>query len=87
MVSRIVEITNKSGLHVRPAARLSKAAEHCTSKVEIVYEGAVINAKSLLNIVSKAIARGTKIELRCTGANEEQDLDYMTEAFQNLEEE
>lgn len=85
MVSRIVEITNKSGLHVRPAARLSKAAEHCTSKVEIVYEGAVINAKSLLNIVSKAIARGTKIELRCTGANEEQDLDYMTEAFQNLE--
>mgnify|MGYP004455896635 FL=1 len=85
MVSRIVEITNKSGLHVRPAARLSKAAEHCTSKVEIVYEGAVINAKSLLNIVSKAIARGTKVELRCTGANEEQDLDYMTEAFQNLE--
>lgn len=85
MVSRIVEITNKSGLHVRPAARLSKAAEHCTSKVEIVYEGAVINAKSLLNIVSKAIARGTKVELHCTGANEEQDLDYMTEAFQNLE--
>ena len=85
MVSRIVEITNKSGLHVRPAARLSKAAEHCTSKVEIVYEGAVINAKSLLNIVSKGIARGTKVELRCTGANEEQDLDYMTEAFQNLE--
>ena len=85
MVSKIVEITNKSGLHVRPAARLSKAAEQCTSKVEIVYEGAVINAKSLLNIVSKAIARGTKVELRCTGANEAADLDYMTEAFKNLE--
>lgn len=85
MVSRIVEITNKSGLHVRPAARLSKAAEHCTSRVEIVYEGAVINAKSLLNIVSKAIAKGTKVELRCTGPNEEADIEYMAEAFQNLE--
>ena len=85
MVSRIIEITNKSGLHVRPAARLSKAAEHCSLKVEIVYEGTVINAKSLLNIVSKAIAKGTEVELRCTGTNEEEDLEYMAEAFQNLE--
>lgn len=54
-------------------------------KVEIVYEGAVINAKSLLNIVSKAIAKGTEVELRCTGANEEEDLEYMAEAFQNLD--
>lgn len=85
MISRIVEISNKSGLHVRPAARLSKAAEHCTSKVEIVYEGAVINAKSILNIVSKAIAKGTEVELRCTGINEEKDMEYMIEALKNLE--
>ena len=53
--------------------------------MQIVYEGTVINAKSLLNIVSKAIAKGTEVELRCTGTNEEEDLEYMAEAFQNLE--
>lgn len=86
MVSKMVTIVNSAGLHVRPAARLAKAAEHCTSKVEIVYEGAVINAKSILNIVSKAIACGTEVELRCTGPNEEEDLLYMADAVAHLDE-
>ena len=38
MVSRMVTVSNPSGFHIRPAGVLVKAAEHCSSKVEIIYE-------------------------------------------------
>lgn len=86
MESRKVFVSNKSGFHVRPAARLSKFAELCSSRVELVYDGNVINAKSVLNVVSKAITKGTEIELRCTGPNEKEDLEFMVDALKKIEE-
>lgn len=85
MESRKIIVTNKSGFHVRPAAKLSKFAEKCTSKVEIIYGDNIINAKSMLNIVSTAIPKGTEIELRCSGQNEKADLEFMLDAIQKIE--
>ncbi len=42
-----------------------KAAES-DSRVEIIYDYSIINARSLLNILSAAIPNGADIELRCT---------------------
>lgn len=85
MESKKIIVTNRSGFHVRPAARLSKFAEKCSSRVEIIYGESIINAKSMLNIVSTAIPKGTEIELRCTGPNEIQDMEYMVDAIQRIE--
>lgn len=85
MVSRRVTISNKSGLHVRPAAVLVKEAESCSSKIEIIYQHNIINAKSLLNLLSGAIAQGSEIELRCTGPEEETDMEKMLDVLQHLE--
>ncbi len=85
MVSRKVIVSNKSGLHVRPAGVLVKAAEACSSKVEIIYKYNIVNAKSLLNILSVSIRRGEEIELRCTGPEEEADLVKVVEAMNHLE--
>lgn len=62
-----------------------KGAEHCSSKVEIIYEYNIINARSLLNILAASIPCGSQIELRCTGPNEKEDLDAMEEALKHLE--
>lgn len=85
MESRKIIVSNKSGFHVRPAARLSKFAENCSSRVEIIYGDSIINAKSMLNIVSTAIPKGTQIELRCYGDNEKADMEYMLDAIQRIE--
>ncbi len=85
MESRKIIVSNKSGFHVRPAARLSKFAENCSSKVEIIYGDSIINAKSMLNIVSTAIPKGTEIMLCCTGPEEKKDLEYMVDAIQRIE--
>ena len=76
---------NSTGFHVRPAGRLSKAAESCTSRVEIIYRHNIINAKSMLNILSAAIAKGDQIELRCTGPDEVEDLEKLSEVVRYLE--
>ena len=49
------------------------------------YDYNIINAKSLLNILSASIAKGARIELRCTGPNEEEDIERMMEVINNLE--
>ena len=85
MVSRLVTVSNETGFHVRPAGRLAKAAEGCTSKVEIIYGHNIINAKSLLNILSAAIRKGDQIELRCTGPDEVKDLAKLSEIIRCLE--
>lgn len=85
MVSRMVTVSNPSGFHIRPAGVLVNAAEHCSSRVEIIYEYNIINARSLLNVLSASIPCGAQIELRCIGPNEEADLDAMEEAMKHLE--
>lgn len=85
MVSRRMKIQNPSGLHIRPAGVLVKAAEHCSSRVELVYDYNIINARSLLNILGAAIPSGAEIEIRCDGPEEEQDLEAMIEVMGHLE--
>ncbi len=85
MVSRRITITNPSGLHVKPAGVFSKAAEGCTSKVEVLYGNNIANAKSLLNLLAVAIRPGAVIELRCTGPEEERDLEKMIQVLEHLE--
>ena len=36
MVGRKVTVSNPSGLHIKPAGQLVKAAERCSSRVEII---------------------------------------------------
>ena len=85
MVSKRLIVQNKSGFHVRPAGVLARAAETCDSKVEILYGHSVVNAKSLLNILSASIARGDEIVLRCTGPNEEKDMEHLLYTLDHLE--
>lgn len=85
MVSKKLIVTNESGLHVRPASILSKAAEASNSKVEILFKYNIINAKSLLNILSASIAKGDEIELRCSGPSEREDLEKLLTVMENLE--
>ncbi|MDD6616756.1 MAG: HPr family phosphocarrier protein [Lachnospiraceae bacterium] len=84
MVRRKIIIAHKAGFHVRPAGIVAKAAESCSSRVEILYKNSIINAKSLLNILSASIRQGAEIELCCEGPEEQADLDKMTYVIEHL---
>lgn len=82
MKSKKMVISNASGLHVRPAGVLAKAAEQCSSRVELIVGNNIVNCRSILNILSMTIRRGDEVELCCTGPEEEADLEYMAKVIE-----
>ncbi|MDO5344938.1 MAG: HPr family phosphocarrier protein [Lachnospiraceae bacterium] len=82
MVSRKIVISNSTGLHVRPAGILAKAAEQCSSRVELIAGNSIANCKSILNILSMTVRCGDEVELCCTGPTEAQDLEYMVHVME-----
>lgn len=83
MVERKVTIINPTGLHLRPAGVLAKAAGRCTSDVRILYDNKIINAKSPLNIMAAVIKKGAEITVTCDGETEEQDLAKIVELIES----
>ncbi|PYG87923.1 phosphocarrier protein [Ruminiclostridium sufflavum DSM 19573] len=74
MISQKITITNPSGLHLRPAGLLAGIASKCNSEITIICGQNRINAKSVINIMTAGIKKGTEIEVACNGHTEEQDL-------------
>lgn len=60
-------VINDKGLHTRPSTELVKCATGFKSQVNLVYQDLVVNAKSLLGILTLAAARGSRIEVEAEG--------------------
>lgn len=74
MVEEEIVISNRLGLHARAAAKLVHAASGFDSQVLLVRDGEEIDAKSILGILLLAAAQGTRVRVRCDGADEQQAL-------------
>ncbi|MGN0203757.1 MAG: HPr family phosphocarrier protein [Coprococcus sp.] len=83
MVSKKVVISNPSGLHARPASVLALAAGKCRSNVVMIYGEKEIQIKSVLNIMAAAVKTGSEVEVRCTGATEEEDLKTIVDLIES----
>lgn len=70
-MKKTVEILNEAGLHARPAGIFVKTAMKFSSAIEIEYNGAVCNAKSMIKVLSMGIKIGAKISIIANGADEE----------------
>jgi len=61
-------ITNKVGLHARPAALfVQTAARFKDTRVEVVKDGMVRDAKSILSVLTLGVGQGTTITVRAEG--------------------
>lgn len=83
MKSKKITISNASGLHVRPAGILAKAAEMCESRVELIMGNSIANCSSILNILSMAVRCGDEVEICCSGKTEEKDLEYILHVIEH----
>lgn len=66
-VARQVFVQDELGLHARPAAKLAQTAQRFQSRITLEYDDMVVDAKSILDILSLAAGRGASLTLRCTG--------------------
>lgn len=84
MVSKIIEVVNAEGLHMRPAGILAAEMKNFAGcKVTLKVEEKTIKATSAMQIMAAGIKCGSKIEITAEGENEQAALDKAAALFEN----
>ena len=65
------------GLHARAAARFVTLAEQFGASVDVLKDGQVISARSIMGLMMLGAARGADIELRAEGWDAKEALDAL----------
>jgi phosphocarrier protein HPr len=71
---RRVTIINELGLHARPAAEFVKLASLYTSDIRVEKDGAPVNGKSILGVMTLAAECGAELTLHAEGEDAEEAL-------------
>jgi len=79
MQQREVEIVNKLGLHARASAKLTQLAGSFQSEVWLARNGRRVNAKSIMGVMMLAAAKGSKVTVEISGADEEQAMNALVD--------
>jgi phosphocarrier protein HPr len=70
MVEKELDIVNQLGLHARAAAKLVHVASGFRCHVLVVANGEEVDAKSILGLLLLAAPHGSRLLVRCDGADE-----------------
>jgi phosphocarrier protein len=77
VVSRVVTIPNKRGLHARAAAKFVTLAERFGAAVEVLRDGQSVSARSIMGLMMLGAGQGAAIELRAEGFDAREALDAL----------
>lgn len=77
MIEREATIINSLGMHARPAAQVVKLAATFAAHIELVRDGQVINAKSIMGVMTLAAECGAVVTIRADGADAEAAVDAL----------
>ncbi len=64
-----VKISNRLGLHARPAAEFVKLASRFDAEVWVEKEGLEVNGKSIMGVMMLAAEAGSEIRIRAAGTD------------------
>jgi phosphocarrier protein len=83
MKKKTVVVSNKMGLHARPAARLVQALSGCRSNIKILKDDFEIDAKSIMGVMSLAAGYGSKLKFIVEGPDENKVLVVIEDFFKS----
>ena len=79
MKEATVVITTESGLHARPATAFTQLAATFSSKLTIAVGDKVVDAKSILTVLTLGAVKGTSVVLTADGADEDAAIAALSE--------
>ena len=79
MVSKVITITNATGLHARPASMFVQTAGKYKSKIEVVKGDARLNAKSIMGIMAISPREGMEVDIEADGQDENEAVAAMSD--------
>jgi phosphotransferase system HPr (HPr) family protein len=77
MPSKEITITNKLGIHARPAAQFVKTANRFKAEVSVEKDGEEIDGKSIMGLMMLAAGHGSVLVLTTEGAQAQEALDAL----------
>jgi phosphotransferase system HPr (HPr) family protein len=85
MYKKTVTISNKSGLHARPASLFVEHAKNFSSEVFVAKPGSIqVNAKSILGILSLGVNKGSTIEISAQGPDAEEAVNELVKFIETF---
>ena len=79
MIESELLIANRLGLHARAAAKFVHLAGTFASKVTVSKDGARVDGKSILGLLTLAAAKGSRLHLTVSGDDEREASDKLAE--------
>jgi phosphocarrier protein HPr len=86
VAEREVVVVPEAGLHARPAAKFVKTAKGYSSDIVVIKDGAEVNAKSSLRLMTLGAKHGDKITIRANGEDEEAAVEALAALISEEEE-
>ena len=77
LVTRTVTISNARGLHARAAAKFVTLAERYGASVDVVRDGQVVSARSIMGLMMLGAGKGSEIELQGDGWDAKEAVDAL----------
>ena len=83
MIEKKVDITNKVGLHARPASLLVEAAHKFRSRVWIEKDSQVADGKNIMSLLLLAADKGSSIKIRAEGSDAAEAVQTLVQLVKN----
>ncbi|WP_434341841.1 HPr family phosphocarrier protein [Mycoplasma putrefaciens] len=74
-------ITDKVGLHARPASVIAKEASKFSSEITIIAGEKKGNLKSIMNVMAMAIKTGTEVTIQADGSDADNAIEAIKRAM------
>ena len=74
-------VTNKMGIHARPAAMIVRVANKYAAEVTVEKDGEQVNGKSIMGLMMLAAGSGSTLRFTASGKDAEAMLSEMTNLF------
>ncbi|MDX6768231.1 MAG: HPr family phosphocarrier protein [Elusimicrobiota bacterium] len=81
MISKNYKVSNRLGLHARPAALFVQEAARFKSKVVVVKDGVEVNGKSVMGLMLLAAESGSTMTIKIDGPDEAQAHEALEKLF------
>ncbi len=82
VLTRILTIRNRRGLHARAAAKFVTLAERFGAAVDVVKDGQSVPARSIMGLMMLGAGLGATIELRAEGWDAKEALEALTDLIE-----
>ncbi|MGA2031359.1 MAG: HPr family phosphocarrier protein [Thermoguttaceae bacterium] len=78
---RTVVVTNRLGIHARPAVLIVTLARQFNAAITLIKDNMRVEATEVLQVLSLGAGQGQQLELEASGADAPQALDAMEQLF------